>query len=425
MIKYDVIVIGGGPAGLMAAGQAAGRGMKVTLLEKKYLPARKLGITGKGRCNLTNIAQINDFLSSFGKGAKFMRFALGRFANHDLISFFNELGVKTVVERGGRVFPFAQDAQVVVRTLINWAKNQGVEIRANTRVTRIITENGRVSGAIIKDSRKRPDGSETAQEKLLSAHSIVIATGGSSYPATGSTGDGYALAEEMGHGIVSVHPALVPLETRGSTAQKMQGLSLRNVQAEIFVHEKKQARGFGEMLFTHFGVSGPIILTMSKTAVQALNQNQKVTLTIDLKPGVTHTQLKSRIARVMHEQGKKKLINILKDFLPLKMIPVFVEQSGIDQEKQGNLVTAGEQKKLRMWCKELQLEISGYRSFNEAIITSGGVKLPEVNPKTMESRKVQGLYFAGEVLDIDADTGGFNLQAAFSTGWVAGISAGL
>jgi predicted Rossmann fold flavoprotein len=421
MNEYDLVVIGGGPAGLMAAGQAAGRGMKVIVLEKKHLPARKLGITGKGRCNLTNTAGNDEFLKSFGDGAKFMRFVLGRFGSHDLIAFFNKLGVETVEERGGRVFPDSQDAQTVVRSLINWTEKQGAIIRTNSRVEKILSENKKVSGVFLKKSPGIPHSGSDQTGPIL-AGNILIATGGSSYPATGSTGDGYKLAKDMGHAVIPVYPALVPLETNDDAAPKMQGLSLRNVQAELYVHGKKQAQGFGEMLFTHFGVSGPIILTLSKTAVQALNQNHEVLLSIDLKPAVTHTLLKNRIARVMHEQGKKKLVNILKDFLPLKMIPVFLEKSGLDPHKQGNMVTAEEQKKLRLWCKELQFEISGYRSFNEAIITSGGVKLGEVNPRTMESRKVNGLYFAGEVLDIDADTGGFNLQAAFSTGWIAGNS---
>jgi predicted Rossmann fold flavoprotein len=404
----------------MAAGQAAARGLKVVLLEKKHLPARKLGITGKGRCNLTNTADIDQFLHSFGHGAKFMRFALSRFKNIDLIEFFNMLGVETVEERGGRVFPAAQDAQIVVRALVSWVKHQGASIRAGTSVKKIITENGVVAGVVVNKSLPSPSVAE--QDEIISGKNVVIATGGCSYPATGSTGDGFVLAEQTGHSLAPVFPALVPLETREDTASKMQGLSLRNVQAKIFIQGKKKAHGFGEMLFTHFGVSGPIILSLSKIAVQALNRNQKVMLLIDLKPAVSHALLKERIARVMHQQGKKKLVNILKEFLPLKMIPVFLEKSGINPDKPGNLVTAEEQKKLRLWCKELQMEISGCRPFAEAIITSGGITLAEVNPRTMESRKVRGLYFAGEVLDIDADTGGFNLQAAFSTGWVAGNS---
>ncbi len=417
MSRYDLIVAGGGPAGLMAAGQAARRGLKVMLLEKMHHPARKLGITGKGRCNLTNTADPPDFLKSFGSGQKFMRFVLGRFNNMDLISFFENLGVATIVERGGRVFPEDQDARVVVKTLINWAKNQGVTIRPNSKVHRIIARNNRVMGVSIRNS-----SFESGAASELSADNVLIATGGASYPATGSTGDGYALAQDMGHAVVSVHPGLVPLETAGSTAQNMQGLSLRNVQAELFVQGKKQARGFGEMLFTHFGVSGPIILSMSKTAVQSLDQGLEVSLLIDLKPAVSHAVLKSRIARVMHQYGKKKLINILKELFPLKMIPVFLEESGLDPDKQGNQISAREQKTIRLWCKELHVKVTGYRSFNEAIITSGGIKLSEVNPKTMESRIIKGLFFAGEVLDIDADTGGFNLQAAFSTGWIAGNS---
>lgn len=418
MSRYDLIVVGGGPAGLMAAGQAARRGLKVMLLEKMHHPARKLGITGKGRCNLTNTANPQDFLKSFGNGEKFMRFVLGRFNNMDLINFFEKLNVATIVERGGRVFPADQEARIVVKALINWAKNQGVTIRPNSKVHRIIARDNRVRGACISST----DLSKSEAASELSADNVLIATGGASYPATGSTGDGYAMAQDMGHAVVPVHPGLVPLETAGSTAQKMQGLSLRNVQAELFIQGKMQARSFGEMLFTHFGVSGPIILSMSKTAVQSLDQGLEVSLLIDLKPAVSHALLKSRIARVMHQHGKKKLINILKELFPLKMIPVFLEESGLDPDKQGNQISALDQKIIRMWCKQLQMKVTGYRSFNEAIITSGGIKLLEVNPKTMESRIVKGLFFAGEVLDLDADTGGFNLQAAFSTGWVAGNS---
>lgn len=412
-----ILVIGGGPAGLMAAGQAAMRGARVILLEKKHMPARKLGITGKGRCNLTNTGETQDFSQAFGDKYKFMRFSLGRFSNQDLISFFHGLGLELITERGGRVFPAAQEAGAVVRSLLDWIKGCGVEIRPDSQVKEIRLVNHRIQGVVVQDNSR--------ESQFIEGDKIILATGGASYPATGSAGDGYILARELGHTIVSVYPALVPLETRGSMAQEMQGLSLRNVQAHIFIQGKKQASAFGEMLFTHFGISGPIILSLSKTAVWALNQNQKVKLVIDLKPAVSHSQIKSRIARVMHEKGKKKISNILKEFLPLKMIPVFLKHTGIDPDKRGSAVTSEEQKSLRLWCKELSMEICGHRSFEESIVTTGGVKLAEVNPKTMESRKIKGLYFAGEILDIDADTGGYNLQAAFSTGWVAGNSAAL
>ncbi len=413
----EVIVVGGGPAGLMAAGQAASRGLRVVFLEKKHLPARKLGISGKGRCNLTNTAAQDDFLRSFGQASKFMRFALGRFSNRDLVSFFNYLGLKTVEERGGRVFPDTQQASDVVRTLVDWVKEAGVKIRSGRDVKEVVADQGRVRGVkvLVRDS-------QTATAEFIPGENIVIATGGASYPATGSTGDGYALAREMGHTIVQVYPGLVPLESGDDTASRMQGLSLKNVQAGIYIQGRKQAEGFGEMFFTHFGVSGPIILSLSREAVRALSQNLEVKLVIDLKPAVSHAALKSRISSRMHARGKKKIASLLKEFLPIKMIPAFLKKSGIDPDKPGSDLSAGEQKALRMWCKELCMHITGYRSFNEAIITSGGVKLTEVDPRTMQSRKVRGLYFAGEVLDIDADTGGYNLQAAFSTGWVAGNS---
>ncbi|WP_035243997.1 NAD(P)/FAD-dependent oxidoreductase [Desulfonatronovibrio hydrogenovorans] len=421
MKNPDVIIVGAGPAGLMAAVQSAGKGLRTIVLEKKHLPARKLGITGKGRCNLTNTADPDLFLKKIRSGATFIRFSLGRFSNHDLVDFFNGIGVETVEERGGRIFPASQKASTIVRALINQARKQGAVIWTNSSVKEILTVDGRVSGVVVLQSGNK-DESGPVREEVLLTRNLILATGGASYPATGSTGDGYVLAKTLGHEVVPVRPALVPLETADDLAPRMQGLSLRNVSAAILVQNKKKDQEFGEMIFTHFGVSGPIVLSLSKTAVLALDQGKDVSLLLDLKPAVSHAQLKSRIARLMHEQGKKKIVNILKEILPVKMISVFLHTAEIDPDKPGNLITGPEQQKLRLWCKELKLDICGYRSFNEAIVTSGGVKLAQVNPRTMASRLVDGLYFAGEVLDVDADTGGYNLQAAFSTGWVAGNS---
>jgi predicted Rossmann fold flavoprotein len=259
--------------------------------------------------------------------------------------------------------------------------------------------------------------------EIFGADRVIVATGGKSYPGTGSTGDGYELANFVGHSIVPPRPALVPLETKGDISFKLQGLSLKNVNVKVIVDGKKVAEAFGEMLFTHFGVSGPIILSLSKICVDALLAGKKVAISIDLKPALNDQKLDQRILRDFSQHGKKQFQNIVKLLLPQKLIPVCAELTGIEPEKLGNQITAAERKRLRLWLKDFQLEISGHRSFNEAIITAGGVALKEIDPRTMESRLVKGLYFAGEVLDIDADTGGYNLQAAFSTGWVAGRSA--
>ena len=419
MTRRRVIVVGGGAAGLMAAGQAAEMGAETLLLEKMNHPGRKLRIAGKGRCNLTNVAPVSEFIAHFGPNGRFLRQAFSRFFNSDLVAFFEELGVRTVTERGGRVFPASNQAcpessrraQDVVDALARWVGDRGVTLQTRSPVKRLLVEGGRVTGV------------QASRGRVHRADAVIVATGGASYPATGSTGDGYRLAQAVGHTIVPIRPALVPLETAGDIAPRLQGLSLRNVTVRVWVNGKKQAEAFGEMLFTHFGVSGPIILSLSRQVVDALLMNQTVTLSIDLKPALDESRLDARLLRDLDARGKRQFRTLLKGLLPSKLIPVCIELTGIPPDRVANQITSEERQRLRTWLKDFRLEVTGYRPFTEAIITAGGVDTREIDPRTMASRLVEGLYFAGEVLDVDADTGGYNLQAAFSTGWVAGRSA--
>jgi predicted Rossmann fold flavoprotein len=398
----------------MAAGQAVALGTKTLLLEKMDRPGRKLRITGKGRCNLTNVVALPEFIERFGPNGRFLRQAFSQFFAPDLVAFFQELGVQTVTERGGRVFPSSDKAQDVVDALVHWVTKSGVDIQARSPVERVIVEGEHVVGVQV---------SYAASGQTHHAGAVIIATGGASYPATGSTGDGYRMASALGHTIVPIRPALVPLETAGDIAPRLQGLSLRNVAARLWVDGKRQAEAFGEMLFTHFGISGPMILYLSKQAVDALRAGQHVELSLDLKPALDAQKLDARLLRDLDAHGKKHFGNLLRKLLPSKMIPVCVDLTGIPHNKAAHQITAEERKRLRTWLKDFRLEVTRYRPFEEAIVTAGGIDLREVDPRTMGSRLVRGLYLAGEVLDIDANTGGFNLQAAFSTGWVAGRSA--
>ena len=404
-------MIGGGASGLMAAGQAAQAGAETVILEKMKLPGRKLAITGKGRCNLTNIATVPEFIEHFGRNGRFLRQAFTHFFSSDTVTFFKKLGVKTVTERGGRVFPESENADDVVGALLKWNKKNGVVIKNRSTVKRLLVKNGFITGV------------KTVEGQVHKADSVIIATGGVSYPGTGSTGDGYRLAESAGHSIIPVRPALVPLETAGDIAGRLQGLSLRNVAVRLRENGKKRAQVFGEMLFTHFGISGPIILSLSKIVVDALHLNHGIEVSIDLKPALDEQKLDARLLRDFSAHGKKKFSTLLKNLLPRKLIDVCIDLTGIPPDKAGHQISSRERKRLRIWLKDFRLKITGHRPIAEAIITAGGVNTREVNPGTMESRIVQGLYIAGEVLDIDADTGGYNLQAAFSTGWLAGISA--
>lgn len=411
-----IIVIGGGTAGLMAAGQAASKGANVILLEKMPRPGRKLRITGKGRCNITNDTPLDEFLNHFGKNGQFLKTAFYKFFVLGLLQFLKSLNIETVTERGNRIFPASNQAQDVVDALVEWVKQKGVILRTKSKVEELIVVDGKICGTTFFNH-------ETSKKETIFADSVILATGGMSYPLTGSTGDGYRLAKSVGHSVVPIRPALVPLVTSGDTAQKLQGLSLRNVTANLWIDGKKQVSEFGEMLFTHFGLSGPIILTLSKQAADALSKKKKVMISIDLKPALDEQKLDARLLRDFEYHGKMKFRKLLHKLLPPKLIHVCMEQTGISPDKTGNQITADERKRLRIWLKNFRLEIIGHRPISEAIITAGGIDLKEINPKTMESKVVKGLYFAGEVMDIDADTGGYNLQAAFSTGYLAGISA--
>lgn len=424
-MNHRVIVVGGGAAGLMTAGQAASLGAEVFLFEKKNRPGRKLRITGKGRCNLTNKTPLSEFIAHFGPNGRFLRQAFSQFFTADLVDFFGELGVSTVTERGGRVFPATGQAQDVVDALVRWVKDHGVTLHTQSPVEGLLVEGPRVVGVRVSENRvSQKKAGVSAPGRICRADAVVVATGGASYPGTGSTGDGYRLAKSVGHTIVPIRPALVPLETSGNIASRLQGLSLRNVTARVLVDGKKRAEQFGEMLFTHFGLSGPIILSLSKQVVDALRLGQSVTVSIDLKPALDERKLDARLLRDLDRFGKRQFRTLLKELLPSKLIPVCIDLTSIPPHKVGHQITAQERKRLRSWLKDFRLEVTGHRSFSEAIITAGGIETQEIDPRTMASRLVEGLYFAGEVLDIDADTGGYNLQAAFSTGWVAGRSAG-
>jgi predicted Rossmann fold flavoprotein len=394
----------------MAAGKAAELGANTLVLEKMDRPGRKIIISGKFRCNLTNTAQIQDFIGHFAVNGPFLRQAFHQFFSNDLVDFFNHLGVPTVVERGGRVFPKSGSSTDIVKALLKWCKIHNVKIYKHSPVEKILVEEGHVIGVKTGD-------------RIFYSNKVIIATGGASYPGTGSTGDGYGLAENVGHSIIPIRPALVPLQTANNTAAKLKGLILKNVCVSVWLDGENTTQEFGEMIFKYFGISGPIILTMSRKVVDALEDGSKVEISIDLKPALDHRKLDSRLLRDFDNNGKKQFQTYLKELLPVKLIPVCLELTGIPDNKRCNQITAEERKRLRLWLKDFRLKIVGHRGFRHAIVTAGGVDTREIDPRSMESRLIRGLFFAGEIIDVDADTGGYNLQAAFSTGWLAGKSA--
>ncbi len=411
MNSYDTIIIGAGSAGLIAAGRAGEKGRSVLVLEKMNSAGRKLLITGKGRCNITNIASLNEYFKSIYPNGRFLKHAFAAFFSQDIIDLLDKFGVKPVVERGGRVFPASNKSSDVLNALLSYAKGNGADFLYNHRVRELIVKEGKVQGVIAEHK---------GSDKLFYSQKVILCSGGNSYPATGSSGDGYRMVEKTGHKIISVRPALVPIETTGNWAEMLQGLSLKNVNVIVRVNGKKVRESFGEMLFTHFGLSGPVILTLSRLIVNELINNAKIEISIDLKPALNDSILDKRLLRDLDKHGKKQLKHIFKFWLPGKLIPLFLSELNLDGQKAGNQVNSKERRKILMLMKDLKFEVKAHRSFKEAIITAGGISTDEINSRTMESKLVKNLFFAGEIIDVDADTGGYNLQIAFSTGWLAG-----
>ncbi|SKA83170.1 hypothetical protein SAMN05443428_10548 [Caloramator quimbayensis] len=402
-----VVVIGGGAAGMMAAIIAAMKGKDVTLIEKNEKLGKKLFITGKGRCNLTTDKDIEEIIKNITTNSRFMYSSLYTFTNYDLMKMVEDSGVRLKVERGGRVFPQSDKSSDIIKCFEKYLNENGVKIMLGTKVTDIIEFKGAVWGVEINGSEK------------IKCDSVILATGGKSYPLTGSTGDGYYFAKKLGHNITEIRPSLVPLVTEEEWVKELMGLSLKNVEVTVKHKNKVIYKDFGEMLFTHFGVSGPIILSASRKVIDILPQ--KVEILIDLKPALDHNELDKRIIRDFENFKNKQFKNSLNELLPSKLIPIIINLSGINPEKQVNSITKDERKNLVKLLKEFKITIIGTRPIDEAIITAGGVDVKEVDPSTMESKIVKGLYFAGEILDVDALTGGFNLQIAFSTGYCAGF----
>ena len=437
-----IIVIGGGPAGMMAAIEASqNKENKVIIIEKMKSLGRKLLITGKGRCNITSSLPIEDFIKNTPGNGRFLYSCYQQFTNEDIIKFLNKEGLQVKEERGNRIFPVTDHSQDVLKCFTKKLKENNVEVLYNTRVKEILVNENyeeqakKINEENVKKSKKQSKkyeviGIKTENETIL-ADSVILATGGKSYPLTGSTGDGYKLVEKFGHTITKIKPSLVPLEIyEKDICKELQGLSLRNIAIKITDLEKNKLLydDFGEMLFTHFGVSGPVILSSSAHLVRYKNieekcKNKIVELSIDFKPALSEKKLEARILRDFEELKNKQFKNSLDKLLPQKLIPVIVEQSGISADKKVNEITKEERKTLVKILKDFKLKIKGTRTIDEAIVTSGGIKISEIDPKTMESKLVKNLYFAGEIIDVDSYTGGFNLQIAYSTGFVAGKNA--
>lgn len=412
-----VIVIGGGPAGMMAAISSAQDGNEVILLEKMQSLGRKLLITGKGRCNVTSSLDMDEFIKNTPGNGMFLYSCYKQFTNQDIINFLKEEGLEVKEERGNRIFPVTDKSLDVLKCFSKKIKELGIKVKCNTQVEEILVENSQIIGVIAEGTK-------------IKADKIILATGGKSYPLTGSTGDGYELVKELGHTITKIQPSLVPLESYNrDMCKELQGLSLKNIKIQLEDIEAKKNiyEDFGEMMFTHFGVSGPTILSSSAHLVRYKKieeklKNRKIILKIDLKPALTEEKLDERVLRDFRKENNKQFKNSLNKLLPQKLIQPIIKESSINPNKKVNEITKEERRRLVKLLKEFIIEIKGFRPIEEAIITSGGINIKEINPKTMESKKTKGLYFAGEIIDVDAYTGGFNLQIAYSTGYVAGMT---
>ena len=407
-----VIVIGGGAAGLLAGIAAAQNGAQATIIEKMRRPGKKMLITGKGRCNITNNCDLQEIIKNIPGNGRFLNSALRRFTNQDIVQLLEDNGLPTKVERGGRVFPVSDKAVDVVDTLVKIFKDYGGRLLLDTKVKSIAAEFGKIKGVVTEDGQR------------FDEDAVILAAGGSSYPGTGSDGSGVKLAKAVGHSIVPLKPCLVPLESDSPYIPDLQGLSLRNIEGTVYADGKKIGAEFGEMLFTHFGVSGPIILSLSKCVAEAIAAGaQDIELHIDLKPALDKDKLDARLQRDFVQYSRKQMANGMKDLLPQRLIAPVLDEAFIDEEKFVNQLSRAERQRLVDVLKAFVVPITGTRPLAEAIVTAGGVSLKEIDPKTMESKLIKGLFIAGEVMDIDGYTGGYNLQAAFSTGYAAGTFA--
>ncbi|MBF8984489.1 NAD(P)/FAD-dependent oxidoreductase [Lutibacter sp. B2] len=404
-----IVVIGGGAAGMIAAATAAEKGRKTILIEKNEKLGKKIYITGKGRCNITNAQDLDDFMDNITTNKNFLYSALYTFTNQDIVDLMHKYGVETKIERGNRVFPVSDKSNDVIKALSKHLKENNVDIKLNTAVKKIIVQEDKVKGVLLHDG------------SIIDCSKVIIATGGISYPSTGSTGDGYEFAKEAGHTIKKLSAGLVPLEIEEDWPKKLQGLALKNIEMKITFKNKEIYSGFGELLFTHFGISGPLVLTASNHINNYLEKG-KVHIGLNLKPALTQEVLDKRLQRDFVKYANKQFKNALNELLPSKLIPIIISLSNIPEDKLVNQITKEERMKILDLLTNLPMTSLRTRSINEAIVTIGGVDIKKINPSTMESKIINGMYFAGEVMDIDALTGGYNLQLAFSTGYLAGIN---